>query len=346
MSMTLRPTFSLNIGALSSDSTNALGGIYDISVERDIDIPIDLAIVTLADRSGISPEDSVGIELGFDGSEEKVFTGKVVSISQSLSRCRVQALGTMSGLADLRISNLYKEQNAGDIIDDLISRAGLTSGTIDNGVFLPIFAIDRCISAYAHAKGLADRLGFSLYSNRDGEINFRGLGSVASLDLPFGLGELPFFGNSLTYNYAQNIIEGVAKKKTPPWGSILVGGESPMSGRGDDKGHWLTLEDSSFQGGPSGNGSPEILVLDPCARTKDLADRFAEGHYAGASRNTHVINITVFGRSDLDLGDSITVEDCPDQLLNGNGFIRSITHNFSAQTGYVTHLSVVIEEGQ
>ena len=62
----------------------------------------------------------------------------------------------------------------------------------------------------------------------------------------------------------------------------MVGGESPMSGQGEDKSFWLTAKDTDYEDS-SGDGD-ELLVIDPTARTKDMAGRFAAGYAAGLTR--------------------------------------------------------------
>ena len=75
-----------------------------------------------------------------------------------------------------------------------------------------------------------------------------------------------------------------------------------MSGQGEDKSFWLTANDSDFQGS-SGDGA-ELLVSDPAARTKDMADRFAAGYAARLAQRTGEIRLTVQGLPKLELGDS------------------------------------------
>ncbi len=115
-----------------------------------------------------------------------------------------------------------------------------------------------------------------------------------------------------------------------------------MSGHGDKTAHWLTVKDRDYRGA-AGNGAPHLLVLDPAARTQDLADRFAAGYLAVAARTAYQIRLTLLGRSQVDLGDSITASDVPDGLINGRGYVRAIRHRFGADSGFVTDLRVSLD---
>ena len=93
-----------------------------------------------------------------------------------------------------------------------------------------------------------------------------------------------------------------------------------MSGQGDTTEHWLTTNDADYRGS-AGDGEPALLVRDPAARTKDLADRFAAGRLAVAARAAREVSITVLGRPQVDLGDTIAVADVPDETVNGSGYV-------------------------
>jgi len=101
----------------------------------------------------------------------------------------------------------------------------------------------------------------------------------------------------------------------------------------------LTINDARYRGS-AGEGSPSLLFIDPVARYKDLADRFASGRLAVATREAHQICFTVLGRNGIDLGDNITLNDAPDELINGTGYIRAIRHRFGDESGFVTDIRV------
>lgn len=354
----LRPTFSFTIGSLRGDSERPVGGPARFVVERDMDLAADAAQVRLSERSGIALGDAVTLAFGDgrDGTDEStVFTGEVAEIRPTLTGVMVTALGTMNRLLNLRVAALYESQTAGAIARDLIGQAELDAGTVDDGPSLPRFVVDSRLSAYAHLKCLADRLGFELYADRDGLVMFRALGDAASLDAGGGLlgaaaGAVASAAASLlggggeAYRYGQHLLRVRAERRPARWGTVVVGGESPMSSEGDRASYWLTTDDSSFRG-EAGSGGPRRLVLDPAARTKDLADRFAAGYRSTGSRAAQQVSISVLGRPQLDLGENVSVGDVPDDLANGSGYVRAIRHRFDTDGGFVSDLRVAVSAG-
>jgi phage protein D len=344
----LKPTFSLTVGSLSSDSDNPAGGPRAFLVERDMDVPADALRIDLADRSDIALGDDVSLELGHDGDNQTAFTGKVVRLQPALSGVTIFALGTMNDLLNYRSANTYESQTAGAIVQDLVGGAGLEAGTVDDGPTLPRFAVDRRVSAYVHVKGLADRLGYELYADRDGKVMFHALGDAAGLDAAGGgllgavagaVSSLLGGGSAEGYAFGKHVIAGSAHSSPPAWGSVQVGSESPMSSQGDSASHWLTTDDSDFTGS-AGSGDPQLLLLDLAARSKDLADRFAAGRLAVAKRTAHQVSFTVLGRPQVDLGDDLNLSDVPDATFNGQGYVRAIRHRFNDRAGFVTEFRI------
>lgn len=342
----LKPTFAFTIGALSSATDNAVAGPQRIVTARDMDVTADSAQIFLMERGEVDLDDEVELQLGHDGDNETVFTGKVATLQPTLSGVRVTALGKMQQLLTLRTAVWYDDQSAGSIARDLIDQAGLDVGTVDDGPNLPRFAVDRRQSGFAHLKQLADRLGFELYAKRDGTIQFHGLGEGAGLDAGAGLGgavssaAANLLGEgSEGYQFGQHLIQGQAQRRSPTWGSVVVSGESPMSGQGDSTAHWLTVNDADYRS-EAGSGEPTLLRIDPAARTKDIADRFAAGLVATANRSAHQVTIRVLGRPQVDLGDTIEIGAAPDGLLNGSGYIRALHHHFDTESGFVTDVRV------
>jgi hypothetical protein len=249
----------------------------------------------------------------------------------------------------LHTSATFKDQTAGSIVRDLIDQTELSAGTVDDGPTLPRYAIDNRLNAFEHLKDLANRLGYELYADRRGDIMFHALGPAANLDAT--VGGLPGALSSPTsllggeggerYIFGQHLLNAMANRQSIAWGTINVGGESPMSGQGDTTAHWLTVNDADYRGS-AGDEEPTLLVLDPAARTKDLADRFAAGRLAVAARQAHQVRITVLGRPQVDLGDTIMTSDLPDELSSGGGYVRAIRHRFGEEVGFVTEFRILV----
>jgi hypothetical protein len=343
---TLRPTFTLSIGSLSSSTDNPVAGPGSFVVDRDMDVPADALRLCLRKRAGIAVGDAVKLELGHDGEEETVFTGAVEMVRPAISDVVVRALGTTHDLLNLRTSTTYVNQSAGSIARDLIGQAGLSAGTVGDGPVLPRYIVDRALSAHRHLKDLADRLGYELYADRDGNVMFHPLGPASNLDalggaLGAAVGGLLGAGGE-GYAFGQQLLGAATGLRDAAWGTVEVGGESPMSGQGDTTEHWLTTNDADYMGS-AGDVEPALLVRDPAARTKDLADRFAAGRLAVAARIVRGTSISVLGRPQVDLGDNVAVADVPDETVNGSGYVRAIRHRFGDEAGFVTEMWISLE---
>jgi hypothetical protein len=346
---TLRPTFTLTIGGLISSTDNPVAGPGALVVERDMDVPADALRLRLHERAGIAVGDAVTLDLGHDGEEETVFTGAVEAVRPAISGVAVRALGKTHDLLNLRVSTTYVNQSAGSIARDLIGQAGLSAGTVDDGPVLPRYVVDRALSGYRHLKELADRLGYELYADRDGNLMFHPLGPAANLDALGGaLGAVAGGAASLlgaggeSYAFGQQLLGAATRSRGVAWGSVEVGGESPISSQGDATEHWLTTNDADYRGS-AGEGEPALLVRDPVARTKDLADRFAAGRLAVAARTARGVSITILGRPQVDLGHTVAVADVPDETVNGSGYVRAIRHRFGDEAGFLTEMRISLE---
>ena len=116
-----------------------------------------------------------------------------------------------------------------------------------------------------------------------------------------------------------------------------------MSGQGEDKSFWLTATDADYEGS-SGDGA-ELLVSDPTARTKDMADRFAAGYAASFERRTGEIRLTVLGMPALELGDSTSSSGTPESGLSAAGYVKGLRHRFGFFEGFVTDIVLSPEGG-
>ena len=350
----LRPTYALTIGSLGSITGDPVAGPKRFVVDRDMDLPADALRLELQDRAGVVVGDEVTLALGYDGEgEETVFTGTVEAVQPTISGVAVRALGAANALLNLRTSSTYTNQSAGGIAGDLIDQAGLSAGTVDDGPVLPRYVVDRALSGYWHLKDLADRLGYELYADRDGNLMFHALGPGAGLDALGGaLGALAgaaaglagLAGGGEGYAFGRHLLRVEAGRRDVAWGQVEVGGESPMSRQGDSTEHWLTTNDDDYRGA-AGDGDPALLVRDPVARTKDLADRFAAGRLAVATRTARQMTITALGRPQVDLGDTVSTEAAPEEEINGSGYVRAIRHRLDEGEGFVTRMRVSLEPG-
>ena len=347
--MALSPRFSLSLGSLKSDSDRAVGGPVRIRVLRRMGGGADALEVDLATRGDAKPGDDASAALGFDGETQTVFTGSVVETAPTLAGVRVLALGRMDRLLRLRVARSYEDRSAGSIVRDLADAAAVDVGQADDGPTLPRFALDTRRNAAQHLQALAARLGFDLYTDRDGRLMFRALGDVKQLDggglggmaaaAAGALAALAGAGSGTGYEVGKHLIAARASHRIVGLEAVQVGGEGTASSHGGESSWWLgTAEDQNL--GSSGSGKATALVFDAAARTKDLADRFAAGYRASANRGRHTLQLRTMGRAALELGDAVQVKGARDGGLNGSGYVSALSHHCSFDTGFVTDIGV------
>lgn len=309
----MRPRFSLTVGALRASTEDPIGLPERIVVERDMDVPVDALRLRLGQAIDIAPGEPVAVSLGYD-ELRSVFTGSVAVARRTLTGAEVWALGSALALVRARVSAGYERRDAGSIVRDLAGRAGVGTGIVEPGAILPWYAVDAAQPAYEHARALADRFGFELYTDRLGRLMFHTPGTA---------------GPRVGYAYSRDLLaaDGLARAAVP---DPVVGGESPSSEGGEDTAHWLTT--ANLTGGAAGG----TLVLDPVARTQDLADRFAAGYAAVRRRSRRRIRIRVLGNAAAELGERTGVTG----PLAGDGYVRALRHEFGASSGWVTELWV------
>jgi hypothetical protein len=306
-------TFSLRAGALRSSTSAPVGAPERIVVERDMD-RTDAARLWF----GATAEVTVGQPAEVTLDDEVVFTGTVTTLRPTLTGTEVRALGTTLAMQRLRAPVAYERRDAGAIVGDLAARAGVETGTVEAGVMLPADYLDGAVSAYHHARALADRLGFELYTDRRGRLMFCA----------------PPSSTVTTYTYGRDLYAAAGRVNTD-WLAPVVGGEGHMSEGGENSVHWLSTED--LTGGTGGR-----LVLDSLARTQDLADRFAQGYATTWHRDVRRVALRVPGNARIDLGDRVRVAGAPalGPAVDAGGYVRAVRHTVAARSGWVTELGV------
>lgn len=345
----LKPRFAFTAGSLTSDSDSPVAAPSRFVVERSLEVPIDLLRVLLGDSGGIVAGDAVSLDLGDEDGLARVFTGSVAEMRPRLGGCQLVCVGTMLALVELRVSSCYRDRSAGDIVRDLIGQAALEEGQIEDGVNLPRYTIERRVGAHPQLRRLAGRLGFSLFADREGKVHFRGVGAAASLGsgglagAASAAGAIGLGGGSGTLAYGQHLLAAEGSLQPAFARRVTVGGESPMSGQGEDKSFWLTATDTDYE--DSAGSGEEWLITDSAARTKDMAGRFAAGYVTGFARRAAAIRVAVLGMPALDLGEALGASGAPETGLNASGTITALRHRFGARDGFVTEVTIATEPG-
>jgi len=340
-----RPTFELEVGT----------GSLDDWAERLVAARVRAGLAPAADEAvlWLSPGDAhpaVGdaltLALGYEdggggaaaalgavgggsGGPTQVFAGMVASIEPALAGLQVRALNGGAKLQALRVNQLYESRSAGDIVSDLASQAGVTTGALQPGVALPAYVIDGRSHAYGHVAALARLCGFDAYFTPEDEMVFG-----------------PFTKSTAdhTFVYAENVLALSVDQATPAVGQVTVMGESPASGEGNETWHWLASDWSSFQG-QAGSGDPTWLVQARGARTQEAAQALADGLLDRATRGATDGTLQALGRAEVKVCDAVEMTGAPDDALNGLYQVVGVRHRLDRANGFLTTLEIIAAEG-
>jgi phage protein D len=311
------PDYSVDVGSLSIDASQP-EEIQEISVKLSLDTPADtchLSLGLIPDFSKLKTLDPVSIELGYD-SKTTVFTGIVDSLHSEFRTVEIQGLSQMLKLLKQRFSQAYLNQSAGDIVKDICNKAGVSIGDVEDGISLPSLFVSQDVPSYEYVKELADRSGFDVYINPDGQLVFKEFDSANVHDL----------------EYANEIIRVETSQYHPPQ-AVKVYGESPSSSMGSDTSHWLSKEKME---GAAGDGDG-LIIYDAAIRDKETADAVAKARLARA-KHTHFVSVVTLGNPEIKLGDSVSLKGFEQDLLKGEFKVRSVHHHLSKRRGFTTRL--------
>jgi hypothetical protein len=309
-------------GSASFASGEAAAPLLALRTDTAFGVPVDACRLVLhgAGSMDAAPGDAVRVELGYADAMETVFTGTAEVVAHRLDRVEVDAAGALAPLAGARLNLLYERETAGGIVDDVLGRLRVAKGTVKAGPELPSFALHDGMSAWSHLRGLALRAGFDLWADAEGKAHFRAA-EGATHELVYGADLLDW-----RHEAVPSAVEGVE-----------VHGESPAGqGQGDDAVSWLTRQPVK---GSAGAASGRVLrVVDPAARTPQLAADFAAGWLRAGARVARG-RATTLGAPAIRPGDLLRVSGLPAEAQGSEAKVTGVRHRLDARGGFVTLLA-------
>jgi len=314
-----KPTYKLQFGSETFEPS-VHSPVVSVRVRRDINIPADCAKVLFSvsdETSKIKEGDDASVQLGYDDETKDVFKGAVDLIVPQVSSINLTSLNHAIKLLELRINQVYEEQNAGKIVSDIVGKAGVKTDKVEDGLSFPVYVVDDTKNVYEHIRELADKCGFDAYMTPDNKLVFKAYER----------------SDPHVFEYGKNIIGVEVDKVRPMVSSVTVQGESPSSFKGADTSHWLTKRRID---GLKGDGS-NILVQDPTVRDKDTAEKVAKVLLDRFSRKMSG-TLRVIGQADVNLGDTIEIKGMSDTSLNGEFQVRSVDHVINRASGFTTSI--------
>jgi phage protein D len=320
-----KPAFSVSFGSGSTDEWAR--SLATVTVEAGLAPAVDAAEVVLSSRDDAPKAalaDTGSVSLGFDdASPAAVFKGAVRAVHHTVSgTTRVVASNGGAVLAAFRVDQGYEQQSAGDVVRDLIGKASVDSGSIDDGPSLPYYVVDSRSSAWEHIARLATLSGFAAWFAADGGLHFSLLQSGSPVQ---------------TFTYGQDILELDAVEAPPLPGEVMVVGEGAAGSQGSDAWSWA-VKDSSSVLGSAGSGDPTALLELGALRSADAVNGAATGVAATAKLGALTGRLLVPGAPSAAVGSTIAVASAPDDTLNGSWIVRGVRHRLVKARGYTSLL--------
>jgi prophage tail gpP-like protein len=318
----LKPTYKVKVGAETFEP-GAQSPLVSIRVNQDIDIPADSfeIVFGVSDKTTkIKEGDEVSIKIGYEEDLKDVFKGMVDSARPGVSEVTVRGLDKATKLLELRVNQVYLSMNAGQIVKDLASKAGINPDASD-GVKFSVYYLDDSKNAHEHIRELAEKCGFDVYMTPEGDLVFKKYtkGTVHVLE------------------YGVNVIEAEVQEDRPAVKSVMVQGESASSFKGADSWPWLTKKEvSGTKEGESSTGA-EILVQDASVRETGAAGDVAGALMESMSR-TFSGTVKIVGDAGIKLGETIEIKGMSNSKMNGEFQVRSVEHVISKASGFTTEI--------
>lgn len=329
-------------GAVSNVAEGVLGGggqiidtteepqastVVELTVRLDKDAPADSFTLVMGQVGSFRPdrEGEVTIELGYDGDEAltQVLKGSIVSVEPGLTTSRVIGHSAAQRLLRAMANQTFESKTAAQIVRDLAGEVGVNVATADDGITFPAYVVDGRINLYRHIRNLADLSGLDLYINPHGELVMEKFTN----------------GNTIhTFEYGKHIIELDSLQIDPFAGQVEAFGESPGGGRAEEAWAWLT-KDFSGNKGTAGSGEPTLSLERPVLRTADAAGTAAQATNTRLQQRTIRGRLLIPGRPQIKLGDAIRLRGAPEEPLNGEFQVRSLTHRITKTSGFTTTIN-------
>jgi len=319
-----RPVLEIVFGGGSADDWGL--SVVSVAVQAGLAPSVDVVEVYLdgSQAAAGAVGDAGSVSLGYeDGSTEMTLSGQVEDVRYSVQgETRITATNGSASLSKLRVNQSYEQQNAGDIVNDLASKAGVDADTVEDGTAFPFYALDDRGSVYRHVATLARKSGYLAHFTPEGKLSFA----------PFTAGQAV-----QTFTYGEDILSLHATEAPPVVGAVTTVGEGAAGSQGQEAWSWLVKDPSSVSGS-AGSGDPERLVRDASLRSAEAAQGAADGIAGAAGRTGLIGELLVPGAPAVVVGSAVEIADAPQDALNGLFLVRQVRHRFSKRGGFTTSI--------
>ncbi len=337
-------SYNITIGSLSinnsSDKSDRI--LKSLFCEHSMDGIGGSSIIELSDIDNSAPQlgDEVVVKIDSGDGEKQVFKGEVEYVAVSPVSQTVNCSDDFSKLAKYDIQGSYEDSTADTIVKDILSQAGVSEGTVEEGPEFASYVLFNGPRALNHIKKLARLCGFDIFTDGEGKIHFSGIDTK---------------GAEHTFQYGVNLQDFNLRETQPVNDGFEVLGEGAAGTDGAEKYYWLPDDLSGAKGMASLDSSGKVVTgksgdfpavhQNGALRSKESSDKVAEGmvkHISGKKIKGYV---KLQGAAGIFPGDIVKVSDIPDNhgispfFKSGEGLrVRRVRHSLTAETGLVSRV--------
>jgi len=313
-----RPTATVTVAGSALSAQEA--ALARVRVRLGVGGAHDAAYAALGPRSPLHDVDAGAdfvLELGYGAGAQAVLTGAVAAVRRHPWGTVIEALAATHALSRVRVAQSYLRQWAGDVVRDLLGRAGVQPGEVDAPTVLAAFHVDERQSAWRHLQRLARLVGCETSCSADGALHFRAARSGPA-------------------DHALRRGAELARWSVGPdrldEGDVAVVPFGAASEEGAEKWHIVLREPDQ--------GAPTTPTLVPgAARDQDTASALEAGLRSAARRRARAGEVWVTGDAAVRAGDLVSLDDVPGD--DGSPWrVREVLHLLDGAIGFCTALSL------
>jgi hypothetical protein len=279
--------------------------------------------------SAIKYNDPITIELTAGDLSGKLISAEVKSIQTLLRHTNILGATGIQAIANSRLNQVYENQSLSQIVNNLASQTGISTGQIETGSTYPYLVVHEGKSVLDHIRQLAMRDGLDIYFDTDNKLTLQKFNkSKADHTLTYGIDILDL---QLLNQRSMN-------------DQIRVYGESPVSKQGTDTWPWLAKDLTPFQG-EVGQGGQFLAIQDGAVRTKEAAAQLAVAKFGAIKDQATWGRLKILGNPTVKLADAIEIKNAPRPELNGLFKVTSVRHVLNKQSGFLTFVGFTGHSG-
>jgi len=304
-----------------------------IDVTEDFDAATMRCTIETDDACGADVGDLLTVNFGL-GTATKKFYGYI----KSITRDRLSALVTLH-LEDVLcratehwfvpedLDNPWSRSNinAVDLVDDILNECGLSLYSWDTCSFT--FATGNkdvelsLTSAWDAIQWICEITGFSVYADTDGHVHFKDISPTPS-GSPAETYTTGDSGNILSLEYSRS--DDRLRNK------VVVFGRPPAKAEASASSPYV----------PAGFYKTAIISHE-MIDTQQMAQDTADLNLARLNRLTKIVRAKILGGGNVHIRDTVRITEGFSGLSNEDFFVRSLTHSFDTEGGYVMQITGV-----